>query len=237
MNKDIEKMLKYQEVDMRLYILDKKLKNADETKKWMEATSLRKSLRDDFVGADRDMDSEVASINKAAEDFESLLLETNDLENSIGDQANIEQIDYYLKKIDDLLKKIKDVENVGADSKRELEKLNESAENCLKQIVKCSQVIAKYKPQVEELKKEMLVEAKNIKAELDSIVKSENIDTTSKVYEVYKACSKRKMPVFVELNDRNCGGCGVEMSNNTLIKAEHDGYVECPNCGRIMYVK
>ena len=156
MNAYIAMMLKYQEVDMRVYRLDKKLKNAEETKKWLDATQKKKEFRDDYVNVDREMASEMASITKASEDFNALMAEVNDLESMITDKSSIDEIDYFLKKIDDIMKKIKDVEAIATDSKKALERLTEVADNDLKQIVKCNQIIAEFKPAVEKLKAEIM---------------------------------------------------------------------------------
>ena len=235
MNKEIEKMLKYQEVDMKLYLLDKKLKNADETKKWMDATSRKKEFKDEYVNVDRDINNEMASINKATEDFNSLMAEANDLENSITENSTIEQIDFFLKKIDDILKKIKDVEIIASESKRNLEKLTETADKDLRQIVKYTQQISEFKPIVEELTKKTKAEAKKIMVLLNDVTAKQGIDTNSKLFKAYTAKKKHKMPVFVELNGNNCGGCGVDVATYVVDTAKKQGYAECPNCGRIMY--
>ena len=40
---------------------------------------------------------------------------------------------------------------------------------------------------------------------------------------------------LVTVNGTNCGGCYMEVDAHTLNRMRADGYVLCPNCGRILY--
>lgn len=53
----------------------------------------------------------------------------------------------------------------------------------------------------------------------------------------YKQKSAEKHKVFVPAMDGKCGGCRMEISAGKLNVLKSAGYIECENCGRIIYLK
>jgi predicted nucleic acid-binding Zn-ribbon protein len=52
----------------------------------------------------------------------------------------------------------------------------------------------------------------------------------------YKALrADKKVPPAVPLNEKLCGGCGMDMSLSVLETLKSRGWVECDNCRRIIY--
>jgi predicted nucleic acid-binding Zn-ribbon protein len=53
----------------------------------------------------------------------------------------------------------------------------------------------------------------------------------------YKQKSAERINVFVEEVAGKCGGCRMEISASKLNTLKANGFIECENCGRIIYTK
>lgn len=76
---------------------------------------------------------------------------------------------------------------------------------------------------LEELKKKVAEEAKDIDPEL---------------LEKYKAIKRHSTPPITRIHDDRCGGCNMQLPAADMNKIRTGAaYVECENCGRIILVK
>lgn len=133
MNKEIAKMLKYQEVDMKLYQLERKLKNSEDAKALMASSAKRKELRENLLNVNREASDLMKSIEKNEEEFNIYIAQFGELENNLNDNITIEEIEFYLKKIDSVVKKIEKLENLTLELKRKLEDLRKNADGMMKE--------------------------------------------------------------------------------------------------------
>ena len=53
----------------------------------------------------------------------------------------------------------------------------------------------------------------------------------------YMALKKNKIVPTAPIQDSRCGGCHMEMPSFTVSNAVKNGYCECENCGRIVYIE
>ena len=81
----------------------------------------------------------------------------------------------------------------------------------------------------------MGVEANALKEQMKAIAQ----EADPKLMERYlKVRANKRVPVFVPLVAPNgCGGCGMEIASDALNKLQENKIQECPNCGRILYIK
>ena len=60
----------------------------------------------------------------------------------------------------------------------------------------------------------------------------------AELFSKYKELRKDGVfPMFVELNDKSCGGCRTNLPSSTLERIKEHGYIRCENCRRIIYTK
>lgn len=241
MNKEIAKMLKYQEVDMKLYQLERKLKNSEDAKALMSSSAKRKELKENLLNINRETGDVMKSIEKNDEEYNTYLAQFGELESNLNDNITIEEIDFYLKKIDAVIKKMEKLESLTLELKKKLEELRKSADSMMKESMRCAQIVKDKKPLVEKMKEELMKDAKEYNDRLKAIIKEQGISSDDKVFQRYKEVKTRRMPVFVEVTkngkDFSCSGCGVEIPLGISDEATNNGFAECPNCGRILYSK
>lgn len=83
--------------------------------------------------------------------------------------------------------------------------------------------LSKKAPQIEQIKKELAVLEKGIEP---------------KLFAKYKQLRSDKIhPAFVNLMDKACGWCRMERSAAEIDKLKANGYMECDNCHRIIFVR
>ena len=86
----------------------------------------------------------------------------------------------------------------------------------------CEKLEESIKPKVEEIKKQKLEMEKSI----DPVLLGK-----------YKHLRQDKIfPVFVPLNNNSCGGCSMELPAALMNKLKAEGYLECEQCRRYIYI-
>ena len=86
----------------------------------------------------------------------------------------------------------------------------------------CEKLEESIRPKVEEIKKQKLEMEKSI-------------DPT--LLNKYKHLRQDKIfPVFVPLNNNSCGGCSMELPAALMNKLKAEGYLECEQCRRYIYI-
>ena len=78
---------------------------------------------------------------------------------------------------------------------------------------------------------EKIIEQK--KKQLEELAKNVNKQLLSK----YLQESKEKAKVFVPEVSGKCGGCRMEISAGKMNKLKSSNFIECENCGRIIYLE
>lgn len=146
--------------------------------------------------------------NTSIENIHNLIVDTNGL---AGNFAEMEQMSKNLNER---------IQRLLNDYKSAMTKLKITKEkyNFLKEKVsKLEQVM---QPQVEKLKEQIAVLAK---------------DSDPEMYEIYKKLRQDNVyPVFVRLENNRCGGCKMEMSLNFIEKLKGKKMLHCEECRRII---
>lgn len=230
---EINNFLEYQNKDREALSVEKILnnnKNKIELNKMLNVLKNAKTKSTDLEKKAGELVSEVNTIKEKYErvfkEIESISkTEVNALDLDKADSINEKtarlslDLNFYERKLMSLaeqvnstlndFKKVKEVHSVARKRYAESKNLFDAEEK-------------KHKPQLDKLKAEM----KEIEKNLDK-----------KFLTKYKSKRQDKIfPVLVPLrNDKNCGGCMMELSYADTAKIKKDGYIECENCRRIIY--
>lgn len=230
----MEQILKYQELDGKLQQLEKSISTSSEKavmnqmiqyvkdaqNKSIELENQAKKMMDDYVALKKEYDKNILVIKElTAKNSSELTTEEMD---EIFNQINLVSSNLYmiernlniqLVNIKNILKEFENTKN-GVIKARAKHK--ESKE-------KYEALVNTVNPQIEAVKKEMLA----IEGSIDS-----------KLLTKYKAVKHDNIfPVFVTLNNGNCGGCRMMIPMGKVNKIKSEGYIVCEHCGRVIYVK
>ncbi|MBR2375745.1 MAG: hypothetical protein IKA88_05600 [Clostridia bacterium] len=228
----LQAILKYQEVDQKLYKLERELAGSEERKEYVK---IKKFLE----GAPEKLDSlevkatalktEAVELTKKYLETEENLKEFDHLEELIKGGADISFYQKKAQSIVDQLKKIKAdlnalTENIKATD-AEYQKLKKQVISAQKQY---GEVSEKYKA----VKTARDAERKEIEAELSGLAS----DVPAAMMEVYQTKRKERIfPVVGELTGNRCPYCSMEPPLAARNKLTGGGTIECDNCHRLIF--
>jgi predicted nucleic acid-binding Zn-ribbon protein len=225
-------ILKYQEVDTKLYKIEREIAACDERKEYVK---LKKFLETAPEKLDS-LEVKATSLKTQAEDLtkryaatEETLKDFEHLDELVSGGADIA---FYKKKaqsIVDQLKKLKADLNALTtaikETDAEYQKLKKQVISAQKQYGEASEKYKAVKASRED-------ERKAIESELAKIEK----DVPEKMLEVYQTKRKERIfPVVGQLTSNRCPYCSMEPPIAARSKLTGGGVIECDNCHHVIY--
>ncbi len=228
----LQNILKYQEIDKRLYKLERELAASEERKEYVKIKKFLETAPEKLDALEAKataLQAEANSLTGKYEQAEATLGDFEHLDELVGGGADIA---FYKKKaqsIIDQLKKIKAdlntlVENIKATD-AEYKKLKKQVISAQKQAPEISEKYKAVKSAQEE-------ERKEIEKALSEIV----ADVSPEMMEKYKNKRKEKLfPIVGEMIGGRCPFCSMEPP--LAAKSKLASGIECDNCHRIIFEK
>ena len=99
----IEKMLKYQETDMRLIKLENELKNSECAKKMIAFQSATKKSFDTLTSMNDLAKNNMDTIVKYKTRYDDIIKQIDEISNEIVKESDDKQLEYYAKQLEKLL--------------------------------------------------------------------------------------------------------------------------------------
>jgi len=228
----MKELWKYQELDMELKRVEKKVSASEYIKKVNLSKEQAKKAQNRMLEINLEAKKITEEINKIisvkAKGMELVQKYTETNIDGLSEKdvlAISNKIKPIKKNLDELISRLNSLEI-------KMKKLLEEFENCKKQVINSKKIHdenkvlldklrAEIEPEIEVARQNLQKQEKNVKPEL--IQKYRNL--------------KREgiFPVLVKLQDgKNCGHCRVEQSMGKKEKLKINGYTECEQCHRII---
>ena len=230
----LQAILNYQEVDAKLFKLERELAGSEERKEYVKVKKFLESAPEKLDALEMKAQSLKAEADELVKKYEQL-------EDTLGDFENLDElvtegadIAFYKKKAQmkvDQLKKMKAdlnalVANVKA-TETEYQKLKKTVIAAQKQYADVSE---KYKA----VKAAKDPEKKTLEGEIAKLEK----EVPATLLELYKMKRKEKIfPVVGELVGTRCPFCSMEPPLAARNKLTGGATIECDNCHRIIFSK
>lgn len=230
----LQAILNYQEVDTKLYKLERELAGCDERKEYVKVKKFLESAPEKLDALEvkaNSLKAEAANLAKQYERTEETLKEFDHLDELVTSGADIAFYKKNAQSIVDQLKKIKaDINALVANIKAldaEYQKLKKQVISAQKQY---GEVSEKYKAVKASKEGERLA----IEKELSEIAK----DIPAEVLEKYQTKRKERVfPVVGEMVGGRCPFCSMEPPLAARNKLTGGATIECDNCHRIIFSK
>ena len=232
---ELNDLLNYQKVDMRIKKIIATLEKSDEKKQVESLKVVFSEAKKKMIASEAHADKIVASYNEAVNklnDLEkkamALIKKANDGENSTEILAELEAVKKALGEVGAKVNMLKE------ESNKALALFVTSQKEGKKSKEEYNVVSAKY----EEMKAKADEELTPLKAEIGAL--REKVD--KKLLEQYDILVAQNIPhPFVEVmgDDKNsmCGGCFMALSQSLIDNISKLGYCHCDSCKRILYKK
>lgn len=228
----MRELWKYQELDMELKKVEKKVTASEYIKKVNFSKEQAKKAQNRMLEINAESKKITDEINKIisvkAKGIELVqkYTETNIEVLSEKDVLMLaDKIKPIKKNLDELITRLSSL-----DAK--MKKLLDEFDNCKKQIINSKKIHDENKVLLDKLKAEMEPEIEVARQKLQKQEKNVNPELIQK----YRNLKREGIfPVLVKLQDgKNCGHCRVEQSMGKKEKLKINGYTECEQCHRII---
>lgn len=229
----MQDIIEYQEIDAKLRKLESELRSSSNRKnagdmqqylkdgqaKLVKLEALAKNVSDQYNQA-------TALYNEFVNKLEALAKEAEKV-----DAAQIESLAGTLSKLSGTAENL---DSHIAALQNKIVSINKEVENLMNNAKKAKHNLEIYKMNYNKEKEKVEPEINKLKAELEVVKKRIKPELLAK----YTAKSEGKVfPVFVSaLNGNKCGGCRMEISAGKMSALKDKGFIECENCGRIIYL-
>lgn len=229
---NLQAILNYQEVDTKLYKIEREIAGCDERKEYVKVKKFLETAPEKLDSLDvkaASLKTQVEELVKKYEAAEETLKDFEHLDELVEGGADIA---FYKKKaqtIVDKLKKLKADINALATAIKETDA---EYQKLKKQVISAQKQYAEVSEKYKAVKASREGERKEIEAELAKIAK----DVPEKMLEVYQTKRKEKIfPVVGHLTGNRCPYCSMEPPIAARSKLTGGGVIECDNCHRIIF--
>lgn len=229
----LDNILKYQDIDMNFYKLERQYKKSEEVKGLNLLHNKYKEKLNDLNHLGKEVKELINSFdknNKKMKELEALEKEINKDIKTIKDPSELDLYNKGLIKYEECISSID--KEVGRVIKRlgeikvETQKLHEKIMDLGKRYKAQRKLRDRKKEEMQEKAKPYIIKLKELKKDIDS-------ELMKKYYSLREA---RKMPAFVVYQDGNCTGCGMKIDIEVENKLKKSGdFAECPECRRLVY--
>lgn len=231
---NIESLLKYQDMDRKLFAVEQKISASPYRKKANELSALVKKAQNRATELDAEAEKIISEIDDIKEKYNLNKSKLDELLSGDVDNMSMEDIEKantlrtkiasnlnILEKM--LQKSAENVNHVLAEFNK-MRKLNDDARvqyNTCKE--KIDEEIKTLEPEKEKLRKQLSNLEKEVDGELMADYKKKRADI---------------FPVLVELRgDHFCGGCSMELPKVAISRIKEKGVITCEYCKRFVYKK
>ena len=229
---DLQAILNYQEIDKRLYALERELAGCEERKEYVKAKKFLETAADKLDGYDAkatQLKNEAIELTKKYLRMEDTLKDFAHIDELVAGGADIAFYKKSALSLSDQLKKIKaDLATLTAA----INATHDEYQKLKKQVIAMQKQYKDAYEKYNAVKASKEGERKAIEAELQVAGK----EIPAQVMEKYKIKRKEKVfPVVGKLKDNRCPFCGMEPPLAARGKLSGGGVIECENCRRIIY--
>ncbi len=230
----LQAILKYQEVDAKLYKIERELAGSDERKEYAKVKKFLES-------APEKLDALEVKAKALRAESEELTGKYAHLEETLKDFENLDElvsggadIAFYKKKAQSIVEKLKklkaDLANLTANIKATDDEYKKLKKQVLSLEKKAPEVYKAYK----DLKASREGEKQPLETELSALAK----DISAEMLEIYKTKRKEKIfPVVGQITGNRCPYCSMDLPIAARNKLSGGGWIECENhiCSRILF--
>ena len=228
-----EKILEYQRLDGKLLNLKRELDKNVAKQTLNKVVVLVKDSQNKLLELENKAKVAIKEYEKYKAEYEKTVTELNAINKNSIESMTEEQLNANIEKANNLV-------NLLGSLERGLSSQAKTVEEIIKNFDVCRNNIVAYKQKYKESKAECDKFEENSKPQFDAIKKQmmdmeKDIDKT--LLAKYKHLRQDKIfPVFVPLNNSSCGGCSMEVPAALMNKLKANGYLECEQCRRYIYI-
>lgn len=228
----LQAILQYQEVDAKLFKLEREIAGSDERKEYVKLKKFLEAAPEKLDALEvkaAALQSEAAEISQKYARAEEALSDFENLDELVTGGADIA---FYKKKAQALLDQLKKLKADLANLTANIQSTDEEYKKLKKQVLSAQKQYADANEKYKAVKAARDPEKKELEAALSKIQK----DVPAEMMEIYQRKRKEKIfPVVGEVMGKRCPFCSMEPPLAAINKLTGGATIECDNCHRIIF--
>lgn len=230
----LQAILNYQEIDKKLYKLERELAGCDERKEYVKVKKFLESAPEKLDALEAKASSLKAEAAELANKYahtEETLKDFEHLDELVTSGADIA---FYKKKAQSIVDQLKKLKADLSALTSNIQATDAEYQKLKKQVISAQKQYAEVSEKYKAVKAARDGERKEIEAELAKLVK----EVPAQMLEVYQTKRKERIfPVVGEIAGSRCPFCSMEPPLAARNKLTGGGTIECDNCHRLIFSK
>ena len=230
----LQAILTYQDLDAKLYKLERELAGCDERKEYQKVKKFLETAPEKLDALDAkavSLKAEAAEIAQKYARVEETLKEFENLDELITGGADIA---FYKKKVQSIVDQLKKLKADLNGLTEAIKATDAEFQKMKKQVISAQKQYPEVSEKYKAVKAANEAQRKELEVGLAPLVKK----IPEKMLEVYQTKRKERIfPIIGELTGNRCPFCSMEPPLAARNKLTGGGMIECDNCHRIIFGK
>ncbi len=230
----LQAILKYQEVDAKLYAIERELSGSETRKEYVKIKKFLEAAPEKLDALDVKAKALRAEADSLAKKYEKLEEALKDFENVDELVLGGADISFYKKNAQATVDKLKKLKNDLNALVANVKATDEEYQKLKKQVISLGKKWEEVSKTYKELKAQKDAEKKPFEGQLSALA----ADIPAAMLEIYKTKRKEKIfPVVGQIAGNRCPYCSMELPIAARSKLSGGGWIECENhiCNRILF--
>ncbi len=230
----LQAILNYQDVDAKLYKIERELAGSEERKEYAKVKKFLETAPEKLDALEvkaKALRAEADEVTKKYEQLEETLKDFENLDELVNGGADIS---FYQKKAQSIVEKLRKLKADLSVLMGNVKTTDEEYKKLKKQVLSIEKKAPEIYKTYKDLKATKEVEKKPLEEQLAILSK----DIPAEMLEIYKTKRKEKIfPVVGQIVGNRCPYCSMELPIAARSKLSGGGWIECENhiCNRILF--
>lgn len=228
----LQAILKYQEIDTKLYKLERELASSEERKEYVKFKKFLETAPEKLDAMEvkaNSLKTEAAEITKKYEKAEGTLKDFEHLDELVTDGADIA---FYKKNVQAIVEQLKKLKSDLTTLINNIKAVDSEYQKLKKQVISAQKQYQEAAEKYKAVKTSKDAEKKEIEKVLADLCK----EVPEELMTIYQTKRKERIfPVVGEIVGNRCPFCSMEPPLAARSKLSGGGRIECDNCHRIIF--
>lgn len=228
----LQAILKYQEMDTKLYKLERELASSEERKEYVKFKKFLETAPEKLDAMEvkaNALKTEAAEITKKYEKAEGTLKDFEHLDELVTDGADIA---FYKKNVQAIVEQLKKLKSDLTTLINNIKAVDSEYQKLKKQVISAQKQYQEAAEKYKAVKTSKDAEKKEIEKVLADLCK----EVPEELMTIYQTKRKERIfPVVGEIVGKRCPFCSMEPPLAARSKLSGGGRIECDNCHRIIF--
>ena len=229
-----ETILEYQKLDGEILALKRSLEKDESKLSLNKVAVMAKEAQAKLIDLESKAKTLISDYNATKGKYDEAYTKISKLSKLDISTLSEEDATKYLDESNNIFSTLSTMERILSVQAENVNSIIKNFEICRNNIVNLKQKYKELKEKVDEAQKKLEPEIEAIQKKMQSLEKQIDANLLLK----YKHIRQDKIfPVFVPLNNNACGGCSMELPAALMNKLKTNGYLECEQCRRYIYLE